>query len=326
MKKIILLVFAFTLVTGTKAQKGQLDVVKELGEGTVFKEYRIWKEDDKYTGDPYDAKKTLKFTYNKLEKLTAFSMMDETTGEESINHGFGHLVPNHYTEPSVFHMEGYNFAYLYIDGLFYWLKNVSDPNNISSYKITGIYIAEGGEKKEGTETGEKKKMTMKEKIAAAKAKMASGGVPSSVTEKDHDAIIKKYLVDMKSVQEKATANFTDEIKAEISAIENADAELLAKMQADQRERSKRIGEKRAKENGSATNDYTIQNNTGGLAHFISNDGNGDGGYFSLNSGEKNSVKCDDNTYHAVQDGSGTWRKGGLITTGGNSCGKIVTVD
>ncbi len=74
------------------------------------------------------------------------------------------------------------------------------------------------------------------------------------------------------------------------------------------------------------NKYTIQNNTGGLAHFISNGGIGDGGYFSLNSSGTNTVSCEDDTYHAVQDGSGTWRKGALIVTGESSCGKIITVD
>jgi len=195
-KNLVLVILSIISFSNVNAQvKGQLDVLRELGEGTEFKEYySIYKGDDgKWKGTPYKAISVLKFEYNMHDKLSAFSMIDKETNKVSIYKSYGYMLPNHYTDPSMFHIEGPNKAFLYIDGLFYSLEGVKDPNAVSKIKIEFILIPE---KKKEEDTGEKKKLTMKEKIAAAKAAMTADGpvVPKEISEKDHIAIIEKYHI------------------------------------------------------------------------------------------------------------------------------------
>jgi hypothetical protein len=195
---IVLAGSAFELIAQTK---GQLTALQEIGENSAFREY--WGIEKK--GDSWSAEAGsdcyIKFVNNIHSKLSAFTLKNAKSNSELINSGFGFIKPNHYTEPSVFHSDRHNLAYVYINGLLYALKNVRDPGNISAFAIEKIYVLMKPEKGEHTSG----RTAIKE-----------------LKGRDHEAVIRQYLSDMKAVQETATAGFTPEIIAEIDAIENKD--------------------------------------------------------------------------------------------------------
>jgi hypothetical protein len=301
-------------VTNSFAQtKGQLDVLTEIGEGTLFKKYDIYKKEGNWTGRSYETKYETKFVRNMHGKLSAFYMATEGTDKKNVNVGFGWLEPNHYTQPSVFHAPDHKYAYVYLDGLFYGMSKVNDPLNVDNFKLEHVYIPQNAGGKAPAEEG-KKKMTMKEKLAATKAKMKAGGIPAAITGKDHEAIIKKYIADMKPVQDKATSNFTAQIKGEIAAIEKGGEELEAKRVEQWGERQKELAEIRGNEKV-----YTIKNtgkSTLELYYGVS---------FSLRPGDSKTINCSQDVHYAERSGS-TVKAGGLVADGSSSCGKTINVN
>ncbi len=190
------------LITGSIyaiAQKGQLTALQEIGDGSVFKKYwGITKEGDTYSSNASSEMCQIKFENNVNGKFSTFVLNKEGTNTVLINSGFGFLKPNHYTEPSAFHSNRHNLAYVYIDGLLYALKGIRDPKNITTFKIEEIFALSKPAKGEHT-SGK----------AAAK----------EIKNRNHDAVLEKYFKDMKAVQDNATANFTPEIIAEVDAVE-----------------------------------------------------------------------------------------------------------
>ena len=315
MKKVLLSIItllAFGL--GANAQvKGQLDILRELGEGIEFKAYYgIFKGDDgKYKGTPYKAIRVLQFENNMHNKLSGFSFKHKETGETS---GYYANLPNHYTQPSVIYYDGQRRAWLYIDGLFYVLERVKDPNAINYINIE--YILVPVKVMAAEDTAKKKKLTMKERIAAAKLMMTETGpaVPKEIAEKDHVAIIKKYLADMKPIQEKATAVFSSKVKQEILDIEKADADFLKLRQKQSREYAARLNAQKGK--GKASN-YTVKNTSSHSIQIITDSGS----TTTLSAGSKTTYICSTDVYYCVGGNS----KGTLIADGDKSCGKTITI-
>lgn len=318
MKKLVLSIIAIAAFGfGVNAQvKGQLDVLRELGEGMEFKEYySIYEGDDgKWKGTAYKAISILKFEYNMHNKLSAFSMIDKETGEKSIYKSYGYMLPNHYTEPSIFHIAGPNKGFLYVDGLFYSLEYVKDPNAVTKINIEFILIPE---KKKEEDTGEKKKLTMKEKIAAAKAMMTEteSTTPKEIADKDHIAIIEKYLADMKPIQEKATASFSPEVKQEIADIEKADEEFEQKLKDQNQAYSARLN---AQKGGGSASNYTIENTSSSSIQIITDSGS----TTTLSAGSKTTYICSTDVYYCVGGNS----KGALITDGEDACGQTISIN
>ena len=139
------LLAALLLITGSFYQssgqnKGQLTALGEIGDGSVFQKYwGIEKKGDSYSGNAASSKSEIKFENNIHGKFYTFVLNKAGTNDLVINGGFGFLKPNHYTEPSAFHSDRHNYAYVYIDGLLYTLKEVRDPQNISTFKLEEIY-------------------------------------------------------------------------------------------------------------------------------------------------------------------------------------------
>ncbi len=206
------LIAIFTLISMSfSAQQGQLEALQEIGNGTELKAYyAIKKEGDKYTAAPLDSKYKMEFVNNMHDKLSTFKLVYADDGKMVINSGFGWIFPNHYTQPSMFVSDN-GYAYLYLNEILYGLKGVKSADN---FNIEKIYISAA--KKEPA-----KKMTMKEKLAALKAGVAT---PAIITDRDHHTIIKEYLNAMLPIQKEATANFTATEKAEIAAIQQGDAD------------------------------------------------------------------------------------------------------
>ncbi len=168
--------------------KGQLAALEDIGEGSVFQRYLGYSDDgEKYTWEAMD-KCDLKFINNVNNKFSTFQLNKHEGENMLINCGFGYIKPDHYTEPSMFYSKDHGLAYIYIDGLLYCLKKIKNPSNINNIEYDAVFVLR--EPKKGEHLSGK---------AAVK----------ELKNRDHAAVIKKYLSEMKAVQENATANFTD---------------------------------------------------------------------------------------------------------------------
>lgn len=233
------LILAFTLLISTLnlfAQKDLHSQLMEIGEGQVYKAYwGISKTDGKYSGEAFSTKYKIKFEQDIVGNLSAFKGIKEEGTDEKTNSGFGWLKPNHYTKPSMYWSDRHAMGYVFIDGLIYCLEDVKDPLNVTDFTIDEIWVpvlAPGTKGEEETKSEEpKKKVSMKEKMANLKKSLAeaSGGTPKEIADKDHEAIIKKYLNDMVAIQKEATANFTDKNKSDIDAVEKGDEAYAAEV-------------------------------------------------------------------------------------------------
>lgn len=306
MKKLLV---ALTLIVSsfqvTLAQvKGQLTSLEELGEGSVFKQYYgITKEGDKYSAQA-SQQCELKFVNNVNDKLSAFQLNKEGKNEVLINCGFGFLKPNHYTEPSLFHSKQHGMAYVYINGLLYCIQKVSDPLAVQNIVLENVYVL----------------------MKPAKGEHTSGkSALKELKTRNHEEAIKQYLNDMKSVQEKATANFSDQIKAEIDAVDNkASAEKAAIKAKNDAYWMSEEGQRKLAEMNKDKNiptKVTVKNTGKGILTVILDNGMVD----HINGGSSSQISCKENIYYAIKDKSGNYtQKGQLISGANGNCGGTVS--
>lgn len=289
--------------------KNQHTLLQEIGEGSVFKTYYgIVKEGNKYSAQG-GSECEIKFENNINNKFSVFKLTKVGTTEVLINCGFGFLKPNHYTEPSVIHSKSHKLAYIYIDGLLYGLKSVPNPNNIENIVIENIYVL----------------------MKPAKGEHTSGKVAAkAIKTRDHEAVIKQYLSEMKSIQEKATANFSPEILAEIDAVENknsADKKAIkdandAYWLTDEGQRI--LAARKAKENSNKSDGdgyVTIKNVGKQTLDVITEAGTSS----HISPGSTSKWPCHTNIYYCFMDSHNTYNvKGNLIANGKENCGKTVS--
>lgn len=233
MKKIVLILAGLCSLS-VFSQESQLTKLSAIDSSTIYHIYRVYEKEGKLHGSKSETKYQVKKENNMHNKLSTFYFAKEGTDNKDVNMGFGWLLPNHYTTPSVFYSSRHKRGYVFINEVCYGLK-IADINTPESFVIEYIFspLKKKVEKKE--EANSSKKMTMKERMAAAKEKIkeavaeGEGGLPKSLSEVNHKAIVKDYLIKMKQVQTKATANFSSSIKAEIKAIEQAKKDKSAKI-------------------------------------------------------------------------------------------------
>ncbi|MBL7912617.1 MAG: hypothetical protein JNJ41_16265 [Bacteroidia bacterium] len=302
--KLIIILCSFQF--GYSQVKNQHTLLQEIGDGSVFKEYYgITKEGDSYSGQA-NADVDIKFVNNIHNKLSAFELNKEGKKEVLINCGFGFLKPNHYTEPSLIYSKTHRLAYVYIDGLLYTLKNVSDANNVAKIELGNIYVL----------------------MKPMKGDHISGKAAIKQLKKgDHDAIIKKYLSDMKVVQDAATKSFSPEILAEIDAIENknsADKKAIkdandAYWQSAEGQRV--LAANKAKEGAGNDGWFTIKNTGNERLYVIT----GSGTSSHIAPGGTNKWQCNTDIYYCYLDSKNTTYnvKGALIANGKQACGKTI---
>lgn len=235
----IFLVFVFSCISfSTFSQvKGQYEQLSSFTEGQLFFGYTVKKKGNEYETslNSYSGrtpKYKLQFVSNLHGKRCGFSLQDTEVANKNIL-AISAKIPNHYTQPSAFLQAvkqkvealskevmipnyGGDFTVV-IDGLVYEVRSVikSEFVDPSDFKITNVYALTG------KKAGEKKKMSLKEKLKAAKEAVKSGGVPESVRSRDHYKVVKDYLVAMETVQAQATQKFTAEIRNEVNAIDEA---------------------------------------------------------------------------------------------------------
>lgn len=281
----------------------QHSALRAIGEGSVFKNFwGISTSGGATTGQASSYQYELKFENNVLDKMSTFVMNKVGTDEAKINSGFGYLEPNHYTKPSVIYNEDNYLGYVYIDGIMYALKGIKDPQNITSFKIDEIYVL----------------------MKAAQGEHTSGKVAlKEMKSRDHEAVIKQYLADMKKTQENATANFSEEVKNEIAIIEQAKIDKEAGIQAknaaywNSEEGKRKLGEMRQE-------DVTLVNDTQGDLYLCY----GSGAYKALKPGEKTTFSClggkvNRGTLRPNNNSQYDKTDNVLLDLDGNNCGRTV---
>lgn len=280
----------------------QFTALEGIGEGSVFKLYwGIASSNGATTGEGYSTQYELKWERDVPHRGTAIRMCEVGTDKERINSGFGWLEGNHHTKPSVF--SGNQNTYVYINGLMYNLKNISDPNAISSFKIEEIYVLMKPAK---TTTDLNGKVAVKE-----------------MKTRDHEAVLKQYFADMKTIQDEATAKFTDKEKDEIAMREQAKVDRKNGIQAknaaywNSEEGQRKLSEMRKQ-------DITLVNDTKSELYLCF----GSGAYKALKPGEKATFSCNGGKVYR-----GTLRPNNnsqydrtdnlLLDCNGSGCGNVV---
>lgn len=287
--------------------KNQHTLLQEIGDGSIFKEYYgITKEGNTYSGQP-NIQVEIKFENNIHNKLSVFKLNKEGKDEVLINSGFGFLKPNHYTEPSLIYSKTHQLAYVYIDGLLYTLKNVSDANNIVNITLGNIFVL----------------------IKPSKGEHTSGKVAiKALKNRDHEAVIKQYLTEMKVIQETATANFSPEILSEIDAIENKNAaDKKAIKDANDAywmsaEGQRVLAANKSKESSNANDGWFTIKNTGKERLYVIT---ASGTSSHISPGGTNKWQCNTDIYYCYLDSKKTTYnvKGTLIAKGKEACGKTI---
>ncbi|MFT5916172.1 MAG: hypothetical protein ACI81T_002676 [Bacteroidia bacterium] len=233
MKKTIIL-FVFVLLTNfsLSAQKSLYEALEAHEEGTKFQEYWSVSENSNKEGESFTDGKRYVVTI-KMEKLPSgtpcgFSLIKE---EKKSSAGGADVLGDynrHISYPVKAIRHGYTGkGYVAIGDYIFGLDGIS-KDGVSFKRISSIFIKIGGEKSEG---GVKKKLSLKEKLKAAKEKLtyAYGPEHKKACQTDLKKLIGDYLTEMKSKEDAHT--LTAKEKATIAEVkfarENKDASIKA---------------------------------------------------------------------------------------------------
>lgn len=324
MKNLIL--SAFILVSFiANSQESQLNHLNSVSEELTHERYRTNLSDGTLKGSKSTTIYQIELEKNIHNKVKAFSFVTEGTSNKDVNAGFGWLEPNHYTHPSVFYSYRHKMGYLFLNNIYYGLK-ISDIENPENFKIEVIYVP----KQKAVKSEEGQKLTLKEKMAAAKQKLkdeiaaSEGGLPASINQINHQETITAYLLAMKKIQANATANFSPEIKEEIAAIEQNEKDKTQKVKDVNNaywasEEGQRVLAERRKNSGK-TSSYTIVN-----AKNIAVRIGGNGWTENLNPGDKKTIFCNADVFYMKLVGCCSWETATLITKGSAACGKTINL-
>jgi hypothetical protein len=263
----------------------------------------------KLRGDWYQT------TYKVIKTESGLAYAAEFKNEDGRLMSLGNLTRgatvDNYTYPSVIGREHSSDVYIFIDGMLIDLVGFSDDGSFKSIGRIAMLVKEV---EEVVEEEPKKKLTMKEKIAAAKLKLSDDGSSSAekaFMELDLHEVVTSYLKEIKTKQK--TADPAQEAKYK-TEIENADAAFLAKRQSQSREYAAKLNAQ--KDDGASS--YKVKNTSGSSVRII----NDSGTTMTLNAGSSTSYSCNVDVFYCV----GTSDKGALIANGDDSCGQTVSID
>ncbi|MEM6298553.1 MAG: hypothetical protein AAF740_07695 [Bacteroidota bacterium] len=319
----------------------QYESLNTVPEGQEFKACRI--DDDgevdliTYSGETPKYKLVRENSEDKIHtKFAGFAIMRLGKGEDYLTTRV--VKPNHYTEPSIF-LDGSlqpvealgqkkvpilsknGTGILIIDGIIYEL----DGNLSSGFNIETIYFPSGK-----SEKGEKKKMSFKEKIKAAKAALANGGIPENISQLNHRQVVEQYLKAMEDTQKKATASFSADTKAEMQYLEDAIKIYRAEVNKTNEDwwnseegRAVRARNEFFEKKGASDRRGEVKIiNRGSKIIMIGGSVNATGG--SLNPGSSSTIDCDEDVYVYRLQGT-TYKRAERVSSAGSNCGGTVEV-
>jgi len=213
MKKTLLFLFLSTF----SMSFGQTDLftaLQSFGADTEYKVYRMTKYGDEYELDSWDEKIKFEIINNKFNKPAGLRGVYAKSGKIVVHDNLEYKVVDHYSKPAYLR-ERINFkeTHLVVDSIVYMLWNLEEDG--SSFSIKRIYLPQlnASKKEEG------KKLSMKEKMAAAKNSLKGAKAEmdylAAIKKMDHVQKIKDYIAAMKASQPPYTAQEKKEM-AEIA--------------------------------------------------------------------------------------------------------------
>lgn len=237
---------------------------------------------------------------------------------------------DHFTHPALFfRMAGSTMGtYVFIDDMFIELKY---PKEDGSYdEIGGMYLPVVKEVvAEGEAPKKKKKITMKERMAAVKAAAKSaygvgGSAPISgnasymkYVNTNIDSLVTTHMTKMKTKQASADPKKEAALQLEVeTARKNWDQEVADSWDTPEGRRVM------ANMSGhSDKNSYKLRNDTGREIDIMVG---GVVSHLSANRGHSSNIACTDHAYYAIEK-NGSMVQGNLITRGNVSCGNTFSV-
>ncbi|MFT6243335.1 MAG: hypothetical protein ACJA0U_000992 [Salibacteraceae bacterium] len=322
MRKIVIAaVVILTMVSGVNAQDSFYEAISKF-EGVEFQErYGVDGVLDKEGYyKPRSDGRVVTFEVKKTEKgnyyaVTAYEKDGDSRGI-GITNQISDDVSFSYLYPGVVAHKYTKKGYVFIDSMLIAIEGVSQDGlsyksigRIYWVKLTDKEVADAAEAKDTA----KKKMTMKEKVAAAKDFAKNGAKGDVRYEKfvntNLDELIKNHLKSMHDKHLKGDANKEASIALDI---ENEKANFLKARQKDSKAYAAKLNAQKAKGNGSS---YTIKNNSGAPVQVMT----GSGTTRTLSAGESVTHLCQTDIYYCNSDKS----KGALIADGEEACGTTV---
>lgn len=229
MKKTLIAFVAILLTSSiVTAQQDLFTSMKNMGSEVKYKEFDLTGSDaDGYTFTSASEYFTIKVDENRFGRASGFTTYHED-GTKSVDWGTW-KKPDHYTHPMYLSDPASTSPHkdfiVMADSVVYQLRKLSEDGSTFDIKRIWIPIFEKEEKAEETTSEEpKKKMTMKEKLATAKAKVtnyAAGGAYGEffVRQKTvkHVEVVTNYIAAMKKVQ--VNNPITGEAQEELDGLE-----------------------------------------------------------------------------------------------------------
>ena len=318
MKKTLLLLFlsAFSL---SFAQTDLFTALQKFGTDTEYKVYRMYKSGDGYELDSWENKIKFEIIKNKFGKPAGLKGFYAKTGKVVVHDNLEYKVVDHYSKPA-FLRERINFkeTHIVVDSIVYMLWNLEEDG--SSFTIKRIYLPQlnSAKKEEG------KKLSVKEKMAAAKNSLKSAKAEmdylGAIQKMDHVQKIKDYIAAMKASQPPYTAQEKKEM-----------AEIAEDLQRRNEEGEQKNAEFWASEQGQRILNegkdsdaawVSIQNETGQRLQVITQLGTSS----HISSGSSSNFKCNTNVYYCHKDEFGNFtQRGSLLYEAGSQCGGSITV-
>ena len=330
-KKLLLSALAIcAMVSATTAQKNIFDEVADL-KGVEYVKYGYVESIEGKKGHykPVNLQDdTVTFKVRRLKSGTPieYYALNQNGKEELMVNVLTHHNVDHFSQTAItFKKVGSTMqSYLVIDGMLIGLKY---PREDGTYKsIGGVYLPVV--KETATAETPKKKLTMKEKLKAAKSAVGSAYGGGSGPIKGNSAHMKYVNMNIDSL----VASYVKKMQAlQASADPKKEAAVEAEIAEGRKSWDKEVADSWDTEEGrrvmanmtghSDKNSYVLRNDTGREIDVMIG---GKVVHLSANRGHTSNIDCTTNSYYAVNK-NGTMIQGNLITKGHVSCGNTFSV-
>lgn len=290
--------------------------LENLGLETEYKVYAIHKTSDGYGLETRSYKIKFEIVKNKFDRPEGIIGKKPEDGKEMIRHSHEYTWPDHYTTPAyIRNKTSFKATFLVIDSVIYEVWEMAE--DASSFKVKTIYLPQF---KNSSAKDEDKKMSFKEKMAAAKSfvKGATAEMKylSALEKMDHEKIIKDYISSMKKIQPELTSEEKkelEEIKADIVKFNEEGRKKNDAYWAS--EEGQATLKKWNKESGKADKWVVVNQKSTNVLVGIN------GMHKELKPGESWELNCINNLYYVVQDpNTYNFSRTTLIANGKDHCG------
>ena len=238
-------------------------------------------------------------------------------------------IVDHHSYPSHHRYKLERNVYIFVDSMFIQLGGISS-DGLSYKTIKKVFVPY----EEVNEDQPKKKLSIKEKLAAAKDVLKNGSDKSrwgkKVREMNLDELVTNYLKEMKAKQAACNPSLEKKMADEIAQAKNLE---LADIDAYNdslyntpeyqriRENKARIARAEGGSKGDRTtyDSFKVVNNSGETVHI------GSSAHDQISAGSSKNFNCAHDVYYYTLEGN-TWKRGALFAKGSDACDSVISID